>query len=214
MQFYLVLIKAINVVEEWYFKNSKNEQYLRTQDIQLFPQLNSATMNKSNKASVDINSRRRMIVEGSEEAKSKQPIDTEFDEELEEYKVQSKLDKQFSNTSKDARSDNVLNYMFDIEEILGSRNQRVEVSKSNDEEDAEIKNGQNQSQMQRVVERNLLELNEYQGNNSINQESSDNRSTVRNSFPSYVNIDLETKEGWLLKRSFTSPSIFGWQKRY
>ena len=182
----------------------------------MFPQLNSANMNKSSKASVDLNSKRWMVAESSEESKSKKPIDTEFDEDVEEYKGQNSLNKQLSNTSKEAKSDNVLNYVFDIEEFLGSNNQRIWNNGINDDEedDAEIGKIENQRKMQRVVERNLLELNEYQGNNSINQESSENKSTIRNSFPSYVHWDLETKEGWLLKRSFSYPSVYGWQKKY
>lgn len=66
-----------------------------------------------------------MVAESSEESKSKKPIDTEFDEDVEEYKGQNNLNKQLSNTSKEAKSDNVLNYVFDIEEFLGSNNQRI-----------------------------------------------------------------------------------------
>ena len=66
-----------------------------------------------------------MVAESSEESKSKKPFDTEFDEDVEEYKGQNSLNKQLSNTSKEAKSDNVLNYVFDIEEFLGSNNQRI-----------------------------------------------------------------------------------------
>jgi hypothetical protein len=41
-----------------------------------------------------------------------------------------------------------------------------------------------------------------------------NESTPRSSFPTIKITDLEMKEGWLLKRSFTLPNFIGWQRRY
>ena len=185
---------------------------MRTQDIQLFPHLNSGKGARSNKASVDLHSKRWMVAESSEEVKSKVPVDTEFEENMEVFQEHHNANRKFSNNSKECRSDNALNCIFDIEEILASSKQRSE------KEDRKIENNENDNdnaiKMQRVVERNLLELNEYQGSNSIQNQSSENKSSVRNSYPSFVNVNLETKEGWLLKRSFNNPSIWGWQKRY
>lgn len=73
--------------------------------------------------------------------------------------------------------------------------------------------------------RNLLELNGYKEQSSIASRIANSvasqgasHSVARHSSGNSMTVSdgeqLETKEGWLLKRSYKSPTLIGWQRRY
>lgn len=84
--------------------------------------------------------------------------------------------------------------------------------KEDGEEDSKIENVNRNKQ----ANINLLDLNDYKESIercSVSRDS-DSDSYSRNSQSIQVSERLETKEGWLLKRSYESPSVIGWQRRY
>jgi hypothetical protein len=117
------------------------------------------------------------------------------------------------------RNSHMIDFLLNIDNILNPNKPKfAQKALAEEDEDGKIENSNpfidNQRYQRQVVDKNLLELNEYNERQSHSQRSSVMKSSSRNSFPSYVDEKLETKEGWLLKRSFTKPSIIGWQKRY
>lgn len=113
----------------------------------------------------------------------------------------------------------MIDYILNLDSVL-KPNQQKNKSKfiDDEEEDGKIDNSNpfidNNTRERQVVDKNLLELNEYQESHPDGNFESRVMSSPRSSFPNYVNEKLETKQGWLYKRSFKFPNFIGWQRRY
>ena len=94
---------------------------------------------------------------------------------------------------------------------LDSMRPKNEQSKVRPAEDSKVE--QSSSSSRKVETKDLLDLH-----SSKEQASSMNESVLesssRNSRLTRVNLDLGTKEGWLLKLAHKSPKSVGWQRRY
>ena len=153
----------------------------------------------------------------SEEKKSDARIETEFQANTEEVKSIPPLMLKMKDPSK--KNSNMIDYLLNFDNILQPNRSKQKQSIIVEEDDFRIDNSNpfdsSPVRDRRVIDHNLLELNEEQegSGGGINQTSGV-CSTSRNSFPRYVDNALEIKEGWLYKRSFKYPTFIGWQRRY
>ena len=65
-----------------------------------------------------------------------------------------------------------------------------------------------------IIDTNFLKFNRSNDSNSIRSSEQINGSSLRSSSLMSAESELPVKEGWLLKRSYNSPSLIGWQRRY
>lgn len=150
-----------------------------------------------------------------EKFKSDARVDTEYRVNIEEGKS-AEPNLQNKNTIH-KKSANMIDYILNLDNVLKPNQQNKNKFIDDEEEDEQIENSnpfeKHIPKERQVVDKNLLELNEYQDNQEENFESRI-MSSPRSSFPNYVNERLETKQGWLFKRSFKFPNFIGWQRRY
>lgn len=124
------------------------------------------------------------------------------------------------NMSSSQKNVNMIDYILNLDNLLRPKNSIIkeEEQKVVGEDDMEIENSnpfeENPKYKHQAVDGNLLSINDDQPSNAWQNQESQYRSSSRSSFPAYVDASIETKEGWLLKRSFTAPELVGWQKRY
>ena len=145
------------------------------------------------------------IPERSEENKSDLRVSTENKGINEESKMSESIPPENSE-----EKNNMLNFIQHLEKMI-NKNKDLQPNKS-DDEDEKIENVE-RSSLKRVVSGNLLGLNDSRDQSSVSRSSINNTSS-RNSLTTQTNENLETKEGWLLKRSYRSPTFIGWQRRY
>lgn len=110
----------------------------------------------------------------------------------------------------------MIDYLLNLDSIMNRQRQRSD-NQLIEEEDSKIENSNLFSDLvnknKKVANRNLLELNEYKEQSS-NASQSWAKYSSRQSLTVSESEQLETKEGWLLKRSYKSPMFLGWQRRY
>ena len=166
------------------------------------------------KMNLPSSNRKYLMDNGSEEKKSEARLDTDNNiNEGKESIIHNSESKPLAKKQKKL-----------IDEILGISNSlnsnkdvpQFEVNGVIDEEDEPINNSNpfmlSPEQKPKVQNKNLLELNEEESKYS--QSSAGRNSSSRASYSLCANDDLETKEGWLMKRSFNNPIFIGWQRRY
>jgi hypothetical protein len=140
-------------------------------------------------------------------------IDTELDANREEYKSMVDSPTKYPNVK---NKTDMIDYLLNLDSIMNRQRQRSE-NQLIEEEDSKIENSNLFSDLvnknKKVANRNLLELNEYKEQSS-NASQSWAKYSSRQSLTVSESEQLETKEGWLLKRSYKSPMFLGWQRRY
>ena len=110
-----------------------------------------------------------------------------------------------SNDSQE-KNKNMIDFILHLDSML---------IQNKDQENGEESKNQNidENINNNVVNKNLLGLNESNEKSSVSRESINDTSSRNSQSIKWCEI-LETKEGWLLKRSYKSPTLIGWQRRY
>lgn len=140
------------------------------------------------------------------EKKLNEKIQRGFNSELSWIPEESKKEEIF--LSHNPQEKNTSDFILNFDTSLNN-------NKENEEEESKIQN-LDVNNPRKDTSINLLGLNDLKEpieKNLISKESINESSSI---FSQSIMISerLEGKEGWLLKRSFKSPSVIGWQRRY
>ena len=199
------------------YSDPENDK-MQTQHLYQISENNQQYLNQGSHQNEERNSH-QCIISNSSERKSEMRVETENPAYNEEFKVTS-APLQEGNQSMSHRNINMIDYLLNTDRMIPARQikEKEEGAVIDEEEDEKMNSsnpfGNNPNFNHKIVDNNLLGINDDQGYNSWQYQDSNAKSTLRNSFPSYVDESIETKEGWLLKKSYSAPSVIGWQKRY